>query len=317
MWPWILVVVPVVALFSPDRSGDPRHAVAHSATRKAVIIGSGVIFLASLAVRPWLRSLRKANPDFDFPSAIPAHPKPVARLTCLSTRSAFWRCNFYVLLRKPSNLMSLWLLGMAPGFVIGWDQGYRDLLEVPGLFVAAQAASIAAMVGLVVMGLSGQFPQRFPKPDSVRVCEITLTPQGFRDQTPDSLHDYRWEQVQAIHEHAGDIYVWAQGNKGCYIASDSFTDRDEARRFARAARELQRSQGRTWPLDELRLPFPDQRTAKPSLTDPVLDNPYAAPQTAIHADKDPLAGNLGAAAFFIIAIVAGDLALFGLSWLLG
>jgi len=152
-------------------------------------------------------------------------------ITYSSTRCDQWRCHVYVMSHRPLEIFSL-LVG--PFTVSFWLIPFYHPL---GLW-AYPAAFLTALLGLalILAGLlHAMIVQRLPTPASQRICTTAISPEGFRDVTPDKTMEYVWTQISDIRLHENDFYFWVGGTKGNFIPSSAFDDRREAQLFFETA----------------------------------------------------------------------------------
>ncbi len=158
-------------------------------------------------------------------------------ITYSSTRADLWRCNLYVMFRRPQTALGNFA---APVIMAFW------LLPVfRHLGVWAYPVSLLTMLAgwALLMGLLIQIMilKRLPTPTSQRLCTTLITPEFFRDTVPDKVMEYRWAQLTDIRLHRGDFYFWIGDTKGNYIPAGAFADPAEMQIFYDAAVSYWRS----------------------------------------------------------------------------
>jgi|GEM_PF-3391648 len=197
-------------------------------------------------------------------------------VTYQSTREATWRCNLHIFFHSSSSLLTMAVVGMIPA-----------LLVAPAIYQRNASQGIIAFLGIWALGALGwvaffclivfaQIAARFPSPSTVRICTSTLTPQGFRDETPGRTKTYPWSQIISIREHHGDVYIGAVGG-GSFIPCSAFKNVDEARNYYRAAMALWKSRGDVWPESKT---SPENFPSGNGL-ELDSDNPYVQPRAPI------------------------------------
>ena len=152
-------------------------------------------------------------------------------ITYSSTRRDQWRCNLYVMFHRPATLLSNLL---APFVSTFW---LFPLYKSLGPW-AYPAALLTALLGwaLILGGLLyAMIVKRLPTPTSQRICSTSISPELFRDVTPDQTMDYAWTQITDIRLHESDFYFWLGGTKGNFIPGSAFDDRRDAQLFFETA----------------------------------------------------------------------------------
>lgn len=252
LWETIFSVLIAVSVFLPrGHAVDPAHAQASALFRLSMTL-VGVIGLVVVSYKKKHATKMAATARLNSADNPPVNPNaPVvgqnmvtadnpafAEIIYASHRASHWRCNLYILFRRPQTTLLVYL------FPLLMSLGLISRLTTPGapLALAEMAAILIGWTIFLLLVLWAQISQRFPMPDTMRVCTTSLTAQGFQDATPDKIGYTPWPLIGEIREQDGDVYFFRGLSEGNFIPREAFRDRHDAAAFVETARALKRGE---------------------------------------------------------------------------
>ena len=148
-------------------------------------------------------------------------------ITYSSTRSDQWRCHLYVMFHRPQTVLTQLL---TPAILTFW---LTPLFRTYGILAIPLALLVSLLLSALILGLTLQalIIKRLPTPTSQRICTTSLSPELFRDITPDKTMEYLWTQITDIRLHNSDFYFWLGGTRGNFIPGSAFENPREAQLF--------------------------------------------------------------------------------------
>jgi hypothetical protein len=182
------------------------------------------------------------NPWAASASAPAASDRPHLTVVYRSLPESTWRCERYVLFHYlPTTLGLFFMPALCLLAVLLDPKGFGGILGGLGVVLLVTVGWFAFFLGILWLGIKA----RFPKADTVRMVNASLTAEGMHSITPEKTTFTPWRSVTGEREHEGDVYIFV-GMLSSYTPRQAFRDRDDALRFCEAVRVLRKSKGKEW-----------------------------------------------------------------------
>ena len=240
LWQAAFLVPLAVVNLNQSKAIDAAHAHNAAIYRLCVSIICGIGLITVLILRS---RAKKPEVEMTSPGAITANAIGV---TYRSTQETCWKCERYALSHTPISWTALLMLGLAVAYLVA-GRLYKinpTLAYVSFPFLGTGGVLLA--FGFFSFAIKAQLKQRFPTPETVRVCTTRLTPEGVEDQSPDKITTIEWKKLGWIREYEGNLLFWSGVGTGCYVPENAFRTSEERSRFYNAAYSLWKSKGASW-----------------------------------------------------------------------
>ena len=240
LWQTAFLVPLAVVNLNQSKAIDAAHAHNAAIFRLCVSVICSIGLITVLILRS---RAKKPVVEMTPPGAIMENAIGV---TYHSTQEACWKCERYTLAHAPINWFILAFVGFLLAFLTAdWLHKANHTLAYVS-FPFLWTGGIAVTFGLCLSAIRAQLKQRFPTPESIRICTTRLTPEGVEDQSPSKITTIEWKRLAWVREHEGNLLFWSGAGAGCYIAANAFRTDEERSQFYKAAYSLWKSKGAAW-----------------------------------------------------------------------
>jgi len=240
LWQTAFLVPLAVVNLNQSKAIDAAHAHNAAIFRLcvSVICGIGLITVLILRSRAKKPVVEMTSPGAIMENAIGIYYH--------STRKACWKCERYFLTHAPIIWFILAFVGFLLAFLAAdWLYEVNHTLAYVS-FPFLWTGGIALAFGFFSFVGKARLKQRFPTPDSFRICTTFLTPEGVEDQSPDKITKIEWKKLAWVRDYEGNLLFHSGVGAECYIPADAFITEERRSQFYKAAYSLWKSKGASW-----------------------------------------------------------------------